>query len=181
MHHRTFEPFPALCTARLALRALRAQDCDRLLALRSDPKVLRYMNREPMTAPQDAINELNRLQKGQQDGRWVVWAVCKAGEDVLMGTACLWNFDGDGGAEVGYDLMPCFQGKGYMAEALAAVLGYGFGALALRRVEARTHPGNAPSRRLLERLGFSFVGVESPQDAGKYEPNVIYEVYRPSL
>ncbi len=181
MHHSIFEPFPVLCTTRLALRALRPQDCDRLLALRSDPVVLRYMNRAPMTVPQDAINELNRLQKGLEEGRWVVWAVCQAGDDTLMGTACLWNFDGDSGAEVGYDLMPCFQGRGYMAEALAAVLGYGFGTLALRRVEARTHPDNAPSRRLLERLGFGLVGMESPQEAGKYEPNVIYEVYRPSL
>jgi RimJ/RimL family protein N-acetyltransferase len=45
-------------------------------------------------------------------------------------------------------------GCGYAAEALDAVLGYGFRELGLNRVEADIDPRNAASARVLERVGF---------------------------
>ena len=41
---------------------------------------------------------------------------------------------------------------------LALVLRHAFGPLGLHRLEANIQPGNAPSRRLVERLGFRHEG-----------------------
>lgn len=56
-------------------------------------------------------------------------------------------------AEIGYDLAPAGWGQGYMTEALRAVLQYGFGPMALNRVQAPIHADNYASLRLAERLG----------------------------
>jgi len=46
------------------------------------------------------------------------------------------------------------RGKGLMHEALTALIGYGFGALDLNRIEADIDPRNTSSAKSLERLGF---------------------------
>ena len=55
---------------------------------------------------------------------------------------------------MGYEIAPTQQGRGYMKEALKAILHWGFQELHLNRVEAQVHPDNTPSRALLESLGF---------------------------
>ena len=46
-----------------------------------------------------------------------------------------------------------------MAEALAAVLTFGFTAMGLNRVEALTFPQNTASKSLLDKLGFQAEGL----------------------
>jgi len=57
-------------------------------------------------------------------------------------------------ASLGYWMGAPYAGKGYMRAAVSALLPVAFDALQLRRVEAACMINNAPSIRLLERLGF---------------------------
>jgi len=58
-------------------------------------------------------------------------------------------------AEIGYGIAAdAHKGKGYMKEALKAVVAHGFEEMGLRRAEALTAPNNEPSNRLLKSLGF---------------------------
>jgi RimJ/RimL family protein N-acetyltransferase len=57
-------------------------------------------------------------------------------------------------AELGYALGREHWGKGYMQEALRALLDYSFNELNLHRLEADVDPRNASSIRTLEKLGF---------------------------
>ena len=59
---------------------------------------------------------------------------------------------------MGYELHLDAWGKGYMNEALQAVLTYGFSNLGLNRVEADIHPDNVGSAKVVERLGFKKEG-----------------------
>jgi ribosomal-protein-alanine N-acetyltransferase len=59
---------------------------------------------------------------------------------------------------LGYWMGAPFAGRGLMAEALASVLDYSFGALELHRIEAACLPSNERSRRLLESAGFAREG-----------------------
>jgi RimJ/RimL family protein N-acetyltransferase len=53
---------------------------------------------------------------------------------------------------------PPRRGRGYASEAARAALAIGFGELGLDRVVAVTHPENAASRRVMEKLGMTLVG-----------------------
>jgi RimJ/RimL family protein N-acetyltransferase len=80
-------------------------------------------------------------------------------DDLVIGTATLFNIDLDNGrAELGYALGQDYWGKGFMNEALQALLEYAFGGLSLRRLEADVDPRNVASIRTLERLGFKKEG-----------------------
>ncbi|MDB5252558.1 MAG: N-acetyltransferase [Flaviaesturariibacter sp.] len=49
--------------------------------------------------------------------------------------------------------------KGFMTEALEAVIPFGFDTMGLHRVAALIDDGNAPSKKLLKRYGFTFEGT----------------------
>ena len=66
---------------------------------------------------------------------------------------------------VHYSVDGGYEGRGYAAEALAAVLAYAFDVLALDEISAYYHPDNARSGRLLQRLGFRVVAI-TPVPAG---------------
>lgn len=65
-----------------------------------------------------------------------------------------WNKD-HRRAEIGYHLAgDQFKRKGFMSEALEAIIEFGFNTLNLNRIEALVSPFNVPSLRLLEKNGF---------------------------
>ena len=88
-------------------------------------------------------------------GQWFYWAICLTETDQLIGTICLWNFSEDRSrAEIGYELLPAFQGKGIMQEAVEAILAFGFEKLSLHGIEAIPTSDNKASIRLLEKNHF---------------------------
>lgn len=70
--------------------------------------------------------------------------------------------------------------KGYMAEAIAAVVHHAFHRMDLSRVEAACLPENAASRALLERSGFKYEGVAQSylQINGRWRTHVLYAALR---
>ncbi|MDB5212145.1 MAG: Ribosomal-protein-S5p-alanine acetyltransferase [Myxococcaceae bacterium] len=80
------------------------------------------------------------------------------------------------GAYLGYWMAEDTQGRGYVTEALAAVLDFAFGPAGLHRVQAAIMPRNARSLRVIEKLGFRHEGHAERylQIAGKWEDHEIY-------
>lgn len=63
-------------------------------------------------------------------------------------------------AEIGYGIEDkIHRGKGYISEALKALLIYGFEEMGLYRAEALTAPDNIPSIKALQKYGFQLEGV----------------------
>jgi RimJ/RimL family protein N-acetyltransferase len=88
------------------------------------------------------------------------WAIADRSSDDLIGTLTLFRLDRDHRrAEIGYALASRHWGKGLASEALCLALHHAFDTLQLERIEADTDPRNAPSRRMLERLGFAHEGT----------------------
>ena len=73
----------------------------------------------------------------------------------LIGTICLFDFSDDNlKAEIGYELLPEFQGKGIMQEATSKVIDFGIQCIGLNLIKAITHSENQSSTRLLEKFNF---------------------------
>ena len=94
----------------------------------------------------------------------------------MIGNICLWNLSEDcKTAELGYDLIPEYQGEGIMDEAVKAVLHFGFNQLKLELVEAFTSKQNESSKKLL--LRNQFVWNASRKDP-ENDDNIIYELHK---
>lgn len=150
--------FPEIITKRLRLREIISQDTPEIFFLRTDEKVTKYIERpeENKTKTiQDAKEFIAKLNMFYANDQSISWGICLDSDPKLIGSICLWNFSEDRKtAEVGYDLNPDFQGKGFMSEALQNVIKFGFEKLKLNSIEAFTHKDNRASKQLLERHRF---------------------------
>lgn len=171
-----FNPFPSLKSERLVFRRMNENDVKQVFFLRSDPEVNSFVERPAPKNLDEALAFIKKINKGINSGQYIYWTITLQGNNSMIGSICLWNFSEDASCgEVGYDLHPDYQGKGYMNEALREILNYGFNQLNLARIEAFTHHKNAPSLKLLEKNGFQL--VEGKMDEHN-ENNVVYQLNR---
>jgi ribosomal-protein-alanine N-acetyltransferase len=165
MTNRIFTPFPILETDRLILRQLVITDTNEIFALRSDESVNRYLDRHPSKSIEDAKSFIQAVTENVKKNDSIYWAITLSGK--LIGTICLFEFaDDNSKAEIGYELLPIYQGKGLMQEAASKVLKFGFRHIGLNSIEAYTHSENQNSIRLLEKLNFK-KQLPSVDDSGK--------------
>ena len=155
-----FEP---LHTRRLELTALRSDDAPELLALYSNPALMRLYGR-PVRATRGEVEELiARAHSMASEGTGLRWAL-RTSANQLAGCAGLHGLGAHEGF-LSYELLPAHRGHGYATEACAALL-----ALArswgLARVHAVAHIENVASIRLAGRLGFVEVGNVSEDGPG---------------
>ncbi len=147
-----------LSTARLLLRPYRESDASVLLAIYSDPKLFRYYNGTPWESIEHAHKVIALIAKKMAAGEYLEFGLERTEDGALIGAASL-AINAEGRlAEVSYDMAPHAWGKGYMNEALRALLNYGFTELKLNRVWADTDSRNEASQKTLERLGFTKEG-----------------------
>lgn len=176
--------FPGLNTPRLLLRHLSPDDAKDIFRLRSDVRVSEYLDRQLCQSIDESAAFIEKINHGVKNHGWIYWAVCLTEKPELIGTICLWNFNMDKTkADLGYELIPEYQGKGYMSEAIKAVLDYGFNELKLREIEAEVDPANKASVKLLDK--FNFIRIVNPgentDDQGNIIPTVIYSLNRDSI
>jgi ribosomal-protein-alanine N-acetyltransferase len=150
-----FSPFPELKTDRLILRRLTIKDENEIFFLRSDDRVNKYVNRPKPGSMEDVRKHMDTLDKRIDNNESVLWGISLLNASSVIGTICLWNISKENDtAEVGFDLMPAFQGKGIMGEALSEVMRYAFEILKTRKLVGWIHHENTRSVSLLTKFNF---------------------------
>lgn len=150
---------PLITTSRLVLRWISKNDIDSLYEIFSDPQVMRYWSTVPLLDPEAAAELQREIAEGNESDTMFKWGLALRDSDTLIGTTTLFNLNLDNGrAELGYALGRAHWGKGYMHEALNALISHAFEVMNLRRLEADVDPRNAASIRTLEKLGFQREG-----------------------
>ena len=161
MGKKNFKPFPVLKTERLTLRQLVSSDANEIYALRSDVNVNKYLDRKASKSIDDAKIFIQTINENIQRNDSIYWAITLNSTDKLIGTICLFDFSDDNlKAEIGYELLPGFQGKGLMQEATSKVIDFGIQHIGLNSIEANTHFENQSSTRLLEKFNFKKHSVD---------------------
>jgi ribosomal-protein-alanine N-acetyltransferase len=150
-----FSPFPTLTTARLTLRAIERSDAPEIFAHRSDEIVNTYVENFRHARIEDTYAFIERMHREMAEGRTIMWVINEKGKSRFLGTVCFWNISKeDSRAETGYTLVSEHHGKGYMQEALAKIIAYGFSVMKLKIIDAYTHEKNEASIKLLKRNHF---------------------------
>lgn len=157
-------PLPVLHTPRLDLHPATPADLDNLCLLWNDPDVRRYLfDDQPVTRERTAEALANCLNPGAEGvGLWTVRIRPEApivGCVGLLPTMVAEYAPTQAGAiEPLAAFSPAVWGNGYAHESLAAVITYGFDTLKLSRLAGANDVPNAPSDRMLRRLGFTVTG-----------------------
>jgi RimJ/RimL family protein N-acetyltransferase len=169
-------------TPRLRLRRFMKDDGAAFLAYRNDPLIARYQSWTSCSEEEAAafIEEQQALLPGGP-GKWFQFAIeLKDGGALAGDCAFKINEDDARQAEIGFTLASEHQHKGYAAEAIARVLGYGFDESKLHRVIAVTDCENYPAVALLERLGFRREAhfIQNIWFKGKWGDEYLYALLR---
>ena len=141
---------------RVLLRTFCPADEPAFLAYRADADVARYQGWEPYSPAQAHAFVQVQCQAAipPAPGDWVQIGIVLAATGELIGDCALHlTADDPRLGEIGITLAPAWQGRGYAAEALRALLDYCFGSLGLHRVLAITDCLNLASVRLLAGVG----------------------------
>lgn len=104
--------------------------------------------------------KLKRYAEDLRTNRGRTLFVFRSGDETLVGGISISRMQ-RGVAQscaIGYWAGERFTGLGHMSAAVRVALRHCFDDLAMHRVEAACQPENAPSRRLLERVGFTLEG-----------------------
>ena len=146
---------PTLREPRLTLRTLTEADVADVLAVFSDPLVLRYWDGPLITTQQDAMQYIERIHYGFRRRELMQWGIADAATDAVIGTCTLTHLSvTHERAEIGFALRQTRWGQGLGSEAVSAAIDFAFREMGLHRIEADVDPRNERSLRLLERLGF---------------------------
>ena len=150
-----FTPFPVLHTERLLLRKLELTDADDLLFLRSDPAIMKHLDREPLHSVGEAALFIKRILDSLDRNEGITWGISLKDDSRLIGTIGFWRLVKEHfRAEIGYLLHPDYWGQGLVSEAINTIMDYGFTVMKLHSVEANVNPANKASVRALEKTGF---------------------------
>jgi RimJ/RimL family protein N-acetyltransferase len=153
------ETLPTISANRVCLRWLTDEDVNSLFSIFSDPEVMRYWSSLPLADVEEASKLLADIRDYFRQRILFQWGIARKTDDRVIGTCTLFHIDRDNRrAELGYALGREHWGKGYMQEALTALLSFCFGELNLHRIEADVDPQNVSSVKTLERLGFQREG-----------------------
>lgn len=104
---------------------------------------------------------------------WFGWYVLAAGDvaaaPVLVASGGFKGPPQDETAEIGYSVLPQFQGRGYATEVVGGLVGWAMGQPGVARVVAETEWANPASVRVLNKAGFVPGGPATEPGGARFE------------
>ena len=174
-----------LTTSRLVLRRWRESDAVPFAALNGDPEVMRFYPRT--YGLEETKARIGVWMRSFAERGYAPWAVEIPGVAPCIGvvgpTRITGNLPLAGRMEILWRLARPYWGKGYAVEAARACLRDAFERLAQDEMLAYTATVNAPSRRVMEKLGMvedpvaSFLHPALPE-GDRLRPHVVYRLAR---
>ncbi|MDQ1350986.1 MAG: [ribosomal protein S5]-alanine N-acetyltransferase [Acidobacteriota bacterium] len=179
--------FPQIETQRLVLRQIRSEDAEDLWKLRNNSQIMEFMDISPMKSVREAWEQINYISRNFIEEQIPIWAITLKEDSHTDTKNKMIGYVGYTGwnkkhyrAEIAYVLEPAFWRRGFMTEAIEAVLKMGFGQMYLHSVEANVNPTNIASIKILEKFNFRREAYykENFYFDGKFVDTAIYSLLK---
>jgi RimJ/RimL family protein N-acetyltransferase len=172
-------------TPRLRLRRFEESDVDDIWPVVSNPDFPKMMSWAAHTDRNETLGYVRAVHKSLEQNAGVVWAIeheqrviGSIGLESMVFARHAWRVDR---AELGFWLAPEHWNKGLMTEAADAAVRCGFQTIGLHKVTVGCIADNVASRRVIEKLGFRYVGrlEDDVWRDGKWHSHLRYELTAP--
>ena len=172
---------PTLETDRLILRKMTPDDAEAVFAYASDSEVSRYVLWETHRSIEDSRAFLDLTTSKYESGGEPDWGIVYKGDHHFVGTCGIVSWEPyHARAELGYALSRDYWGRGFMAEAVRAIISFGFKKMNLNRIEARCIAENVASARVMEKAGMLYEGTLRQRELvkGEHRDMKVYSILR---
>ena len=176
-----FSHLPTLTTPRLILRPVRMSDAQDLYEYSRDPQVAQHVLWEAHRSIHQTRAYIRYLLRQYRNAAPGTFAIALRDGGKVIGTiGFMWVQHENRSAEVGYSLSRAYWNRGYMSEALRAVLDFGFTKLNLNRIEAQHECDNPASGHVMKNAGMRHEGTlrERIYNKGRYADVELYAIVR---
>ena len=175
----------ALATPRLRLRQFAEADVDDIWPVVSNPEFPKLMSWAAHTDRSETLGFVRAASESLAQNSGVRWAVEHEGK--VIGSIALDSIEFTmralriDRAELGFWLAPSQWNKGLMTEAADAVIRCAFQTIGLHKVSVGCIEQNVASRRVIEKLGFRYIGrlEDDVWRDGAWHTHLRYEMTAP--
>lgn len=168
-------------TERLILKGFSPDDMKVLFENYPKPEIKKILGHR---SEEEYLKEESKYKNGyaSYNRSFILFLLTDKSTGTIIGRCGLHNWNADHRrAEIGYTMEDeNHKRKGLMAEAVEAIIGYGFKQMDLNRIEALVGPNNIPSLRLMEKNHFIREGVlrNHYYISGVFEDSVMFSKLR---
>jgi RimJ/RimL family protein N-acetyltransferase len=151
------------------LRDVELGDVDVYVRMRCDPVMMADLG-GPLPPDGMADKVARDVRAAADDISWIKMIVAdQAAPDVVAGNVVIWSHEADGGpmSEIGWMVLPEFQGRGLGKLAVRTLLSQARDDGRWGLVHAFPATSNAPSNGICRSVGFTFAGEQDVTFAGR--------------
>ena len=176
-----FDTMPELETESLLLRRMEMRDAQDMYEYSRDPLVAKHVLWDAHTSVSDTKSYLRYMLRKYRAGEPSSWCIVEKSTGKVVGTiGYMWYQKDNSACEVGYSLARRCWNRGYMTQALNAVLDYTFRELGINRVEAQHETDNGASGAVMRKCGMTKEGTLRNRlyNKGRYVDVDLYSILR---
>jgi ribosomal-protein-alanine N-acetyltransferase len=176
-----YTPFPILESERLVFRRLKESDAPEVFKLRSNPENMKYIPRPLLKNEEEALAMIHMMNAKIDENTDINWGVCLKNTDTIIGFMGFYRTQPEHyRTEIGYMVLPEYEGKGYVTEAVKTMLNYAFNSAGFNTVNAVIDPANSGSEKVLLKNGFRKEGyfLEDEYFDGKFWDSIHYGILK---
>lgn len=162
-------------TERLCMIPTSREDAAFIYELLNSPKWLQFIGDRKIYTIKDAEEYIDMKMRPQLERLgFSVYTLLRKSDQNKIGICCLIDREELEGIDLGYALLPDYEGAGYAQEASKKMIAVGFEEFGLPNLYAITNPNNIASQKLLLKLGFNSIGHLQLMD--EKIPDRLYEL-----
>jgi ribosomal-protein-alanine N-acetyltransferase len=164
MHAENYSSNPAIRTNRLIISELIMEDHEFIFELLNSPTWLKFIGDRGIKTPEDARNYIQTacIDSYRKNGfglyKIQLHDLTRIGLCGLLQRTYLNHPD------IGFAVLPAYEGKGYITEASVAVLDYSKSTMDHENYLGITGPDNLGSQRVLEKIGMTLIEKRKVED-----------------
>lgn len=143
-------------TERLSLHKFTTQDSEFLIRLLNTNSWLKYIGDKNVKSPSQAESYINTLISDYGKNGFGLWLIKTKQHKEAIGMCGLVKRDYLESPDIGFALLPEYEGHGFAFEAAAATISHLRNQLGIKRVLGITQSNNTSSINLLMKLGLKF-------------------------
>ena len=155
-----------IVTERLILKPVSVVDAEFIYQLYNSPRFIEFIGDKNIRSVADAEKYIkNRFLPQIEKLGYGNYVITQKDDGKKLGSVGVFEREGLDVPDIGFSLLPDYEGKGYGFEAASVLLDKAFKEFGLKKISAITSDPNLSSRKLIEKLGLTYQNkVQLPND-----------------
>lgn len=147
-------------TERVLIKPTSVGDAELIYQLMNTPKFIKYIGDRKIKSIETSENYIrNKMLPQLNDLGYSNYTLIRKSDNSKIGTCGLYDREGMDGIDIGFALLPEYEGLGYAYESANRLKKAAFEEFKIEEIKAITSKENISSQRLLEKLGLEKAGT----------------------